>query len=120
MNTEEMYLTILNRMDSIEAGMTDLNAKMDRLETSLNDRMDKLKAGLDSRILKLEVDALMELFLVRREIFERNKSLEKEIGAHSSKADDSEFARDAEESENIIVLLKEIEKEFQELNKKFD
>lgn len=108
MNTEETYLTILNRMDSIEAGMTDLNAKM-----------DKLMAGLDSRILKLKVDALMELFLVRKEIYGRNEELEKKSGAHSSKADYSEYAREAEESKNLIVLLKEIEREYQELNEKF-
>ena len=64
MNTEEMFLTILNRMNSIEAGLTDLNVKMDKL---------------DDRISQLQYDAVLELFLVRTEIHTRNKSLEKEI-----------------------------------------
>lgn len=71
MNTEEMFLTMLNRMDSIEAGLTSLNgrmdkvdSRMDKLEVCLNAAMDKL----DSRILRLKADAIMELFLVRREI----------------------------------------------------
>ena len=72
MNTEEMFLIILNRMNSIETGLTDLNVKMDKL---------------DDRISKLQYDAVLELYLVRTEIYGRNKSLEKEIGAHSSKAD---------------------------------
>lgn len=64
MNTEEMFLTILNRMNSIEAGLTDLNVKM---------------AKLDDRISKLQYDAVLELYLVRTEIYGRNKSLEKEM-----------------------------------------
>lgn len=118
MNTDEMFLAILNRMDSIETDLTGLNGRMDRLETGLNGRMDKLKAGLDAKILKLEVDAIMELFLVRREIFERNKSLEKEIGAHNNKDDNSVIARDIEGSDKIYTCLKEIEKIYQELEEK--
>lgn len=64
MNTEEMFLTILNRMNSIEAGLADLNVKMDKL---------------DDRISELQYDAVLELYLVRTEIYRRNKSLEKEI-----------------------------------------
>lgn len=154
MNTEEMFLTISNRMDSIEAGLTDLNGRMDRLEdrlnggqdtldsrmnkletglnakmdklnsrhdkleTDLNDKMNELKGSLDSKILKLEVDALMELFLVRKEIHGRNKSLEKENGTYSSKNDNSEFAWKAEEYDKINTCLKAIEKIYQELKEK--
>lgn len=79
MNTEEMFPTILNRMDSIEAGLTGLNAKLDKL---------------DGRIDKLQLDVILELYLVRREIFGRNKLLEKEIDAHSNIAD--KLVRDIE------------------------
>ena len=103
MNTEEMFLTILNRMNSIEAGLTDLNVKMDKL---------------DDRISQLQYDAVLELFLVRTEIHTRNKSLEKEIGAHSSKADNSIFARDIEEYDKINTRLEVLERGYQELKEK--
>lgn len=103
MNTEEMFLTILNRMNSIEAGLTDLNVKMDKL---------------DDRMSKLQYDAVLELYLVRTEIYRRNKSLEKEIGAHSSKADNSIFERDIEGYDKINTRLKVLERGYQELKEK--
>ena len=103
MNTEEMFLTILNRMNSIEAGMTDLNAKMDKL---------------DGRISELRYDAVMELYLVRTEIHGRNKLLEKEIGTHSSKADNSIFAKDIEGYDKINLRLEVLERGYQELKEK--
>lgn len=114
MNIEEMFLTILNRMDSIEAGMTDLNAKLDKL----GGRMDKLKAGLNAKILKLEADAIMELFLVRREIYGRNKELEKEIGVHSSKDGNPVIAREIDACDIIYTCLKEIERIYHGLKEK--
>ena len=103
MNTEEMFLTILNRMNSIEAGLTDLNVKMDKL---------------DDRISELRYDAVLELYLVRTEIYGRNKSLEREIGAHIGKADNSIFTRDIEEYDKINTRLEVLERGYQELKEK--
>ena len=103
MNTEEMFLTILNRMNSIEASLTDLNAKMDKL---------------DGRISDLRYDAVMELYLVRTEIHGRNKLLEKEIGTQSSKADNSIFAKDIEGYDKINLRLEVLERGYQELKEK--
>ena len=54
MSNEEMFQTILNRMDSMETGFHGLNARMDQLETGLNNRMDKLETSLNERMDKLD------------------------------------------------------------------
>ena len=105
MNTEEMFPTILNRMDSIEAGLTGLNAKLDKL---------------DGRIDKLQLDVILELYLVRREIFGRNKLLEKEIDAHSNIAD--KLVRDIEkyDKKNDKINDRKYDKIGDKINTRFE
>lgn len=132
MNTEEMYLTILNRIDSIKADLTGLNCKMDRLETSLNgrqneidNRMNKLETGLnakmnklDDKIYNLQHDTHLELFLMGTEISVGNKSLEGEIIALSGKVDNFIYERKMKEYDKINNRLVAVEKIYQELKEK--
>lgn len=121
MNNEEMFLTILNRMDSMETGFNGLNARMDKLETSLNGRMDKLDSRmdkLDSRIDKLESNMNMEFYAVRKEMDVLNKTLKKEINALSSKVDKLMFAKDVEEYDKVNIRLEVLERGYQELKEK--
>lgn len=121
MSNEEMFQTILNRMDSMETGFNGLNARMDKLETGLNARMDKLDDRmdkLDGRIDKLESNMNMEFYAVRTEMDVMNKSLKKEISVLSSKVDRLMFVKDVEEYDKINVRLEALERGYQELKEK--
>ena len=107
MNNEEMFLTILNRMDSMETGFNGLSAKMDKLETDLNDRMDKLESNMN-----------MEFYAVRAEMDVLNKSLKKDIDVLSSKVDRLMFAKDVEGYDKINIRIEVLERGYQELKEK--
>ena len=96
MNNEEMLMTILNRMDSMENGFNGLNDRMDKLESNMN----------------------MEFYAVRTEMDVLNKSLKKEIGVLSGKVDRLMFTKDVEGYEKINTRLEVLEKGYQELKEK--
>ena len=83
MNNEEMFLTILNRMDSMETG---LNARID---------------NLDGRIDKLEDDMNLEFYAVREEMNMVYKLLKKEIAIQNNKVDRLMFIKDVEGYDRI-------------------
>ena len=118
MSNEEMFLTILNRMDSMETGFNGLNARMDQLETGLNGRMDKLEADLNGRMDKLESDMNMEFHAVRTEMDVLNKSLNKKIDVLSSKVDRLMITKDVEGYDQINIRLNVLERGYQELKEK--
>lgn len=107
MNTEEMFQTILNRMDSIEAGMTGLYDRMDELETTLYDRMNVLQ------------DLMIREFLaLRARIYGPKKSLQKNYEELSGKFDKRMYTKDAEWYDKINTRLEALEKVYQELKEK--
>ena len=83
MNNEEMFLTILNRMDSMETG---LNARID---------------NLDGRIDKLEDDMNLEFYAVREEMNMVYKLLKKEIAIQNNKVGRLMFIKDVEGYDRI-------------------
>ena len=111
MNNEEMFLTILDRMDK-------LDGRMDRLETGLNGRMDQLETGLNARMDKLEADMKLEFYAVRTEMEVVNKSLKNEIAVLNSKVDRLLYAKDVEGYDKINIRLEVLENGYQELRAK--
>ena len=114
MNNEEMLLTILNRMDSMETGlngrMDQLDSRMDQLETGLN--------GLNGRMDKLESDINMEFYAVRKEMDVLNKSLQEQIDVLGSKVDRLMFTKDVEGYDKIDARLTVLENGYRELKEK--
>ena len=76
MNNEEMFLTILNRMDSMETG---LNARIDKLEDDMN----------------------LEFYAVREEMNMVYKLLKKEIAIQNNKVGRLMFIKDVEGYDRI-------------------
>lgn len=118
MNNEEMSLTILNRMDSME---TSLNGRMDNLETGLiglNDRMDNVETGLtglNGRMDKLESDMNMEFYAVRKEMDEVYKFAKKQSDELNSKLDRLMFTKDVEGYEKMNIRIEVLERGYQKL-----
>lgn len=131
MNNEEMFMTILNRMDTMGNSFSKLEGKVDKLDgrmDKLEGRMDKLEGKvdkLDSRMDKLEdkVDNLefsmnLEFQAVRTEMEVVDKSLKKEIGILSSKVDRLLFTKDVEGYDELKVRVDVLEKGYRDLKEK--
>ena len=117
MKNEEMFMTILERMDTMGTGFSKLEGKVDKLD----DRMDKLDGRmdkLDGRIDNLESNMNMEFQAVRTEMEVVDKSLKKEISILSSKVDRLLFTKDVEGYEQLKVRVDVLEKGYQDLKEK--
>ena len=110
MKSEEMFMTILERMDKLDGRMDKLDSRMDKLDG----RMDQL----DDRIDNLESNMNMEFRAVRTEMEVVDKSLKKEIGILSSKVDRLLFTKDVEGYEQLKVRVDVLEKGYQDLKEK--
>ena len=106
MNNEEMFLTILNRMDNLESS---LNGRMDNLESSLNGRIDKLDSDID-----------LEFYAVRKEMDEMNKLIQKQINVLDSKVDRLMFTKDVEGYDKINIRFEVLERGYRELKAKIN
>ena len=96
MKSEEMFMTILERMDQLDGRMDQLDDRIDNLESNMN----------------------MEFRAVRTEMEVVDKSLKKEMGILSSKVDRLLFTKDVEGYEQLKVRVDVLEKGYQDLKEK--
>ena len=138
MNNEEMFMTILNRMDTMGTGFSKLDSRMDRLEgkvDKLDSRMDKLEGRMDrledkvdklegrmdkleDKVESLESNMNLEFQAVRTEMEVVDKSLKKEINILSIKVDRLLFTKDVEGYDELKVRVDVLEKGYQDLKEK--
>lgn len=103
MNNEEMFMTILNRMDTMGTGFSKLDSRMDRLE---------------GKVESLESNMNLEFQAVRTEMEVVDKSLKKEINILSIKVDRLLFTKDVEGYDELKVRVDVLEKGYQDLKEK--
>lgn len=128
MSNEQMFTTILERMDTMETGLI---AKMDKLDDKVNKLDDKVSKlddkvnKLDDKVNKLDhkVDQLessmnMEFWAVRTEMEFVHKSLMKEIDMVNDKVDRFWVTKDVEGHDELKVRVDVLEKGYQELKEK--
>lgn len=145
MNNEEMFMTILNRMDTMGTSFSKLDSRMDRLEgkvDKLDSRMDKLEGRMDrledkvdnlegkvdklegrmdkleDKVESLESNMNLEFQAVRTEMEVVDKSLKKEINILSIKVDRLLFTKDVEGYDELKVRVDVLEKGYQDLKEK--
>lgn len=117
MNNEEMFMTILNRMDTMGNSFSKLEGKVDKLDG----RMDKLESRmvkLEDKVDNLEFSMNLEFQAVRTEMEVVDKSLKKEIGILSSKVDRLLFTKDVEGYDELKVRVDVLEKGYRDLKEK--
>ncbi len=135
MTNEEMFTAIIERMDSmesglsgltdkVESGLTGLSGRMDKVEsglTGLSGRMDKVESGLTGlteRIDKLESNMDMEFRAVRIEMDVVNKSLKEDISILNDKVDRLMYTKDVDGYEKMKIQVNLLTKGYQELKEK--
>ena len=138
MSNEQMFTTILERMDTMETGFNSLNTKMDKLDDKVNklddkvsklddkvnkldDKVNKLDdkvSKLDHKVDQLESSMNMEFWAVRTEMEFVHKSLMKEIDMVNDKVDRFWVTKDVEGHDELKVRVDVLEKGYQELKEK--
>ena len=124
MSNEQMFTTILERMDTMETGFNSLNTKMDKLDDKVNkldDKVNKLDDKvnrLDHKVDQLESSMNMEFWAVRTEMEFVHKSLMKDIDMVNDKVDRFWVTKDVEGHDELKVRVDVLEKGYQELKEK--
>ena len=147
MNNEEMFMAILNRMDSMETGLNDrmdnletslngrmdkLDSRIDKLETGLNDRMDKLEGRMDKletglngmmdkledKMNKLKSDMDLEFYGVKAEVNVAYKSSKEQFEVLNNKFDNFMYTKDVAGYDKINIRFEVLERAYQELKEK--
>ena len=117
MNNEEMFMTILDRMDTMESKLDTLGGKVDHLEDKV-DHLEEKVDHLEDKVDNLESNMNMEFQAVRTEMEFVHNSLKQEIDMVNGKVDRLIIARDVEEYDQIKVRVDVLEKGYLELKEK--
>ena len=117
MNNEEMFMTILDRMDTMESKLDTLGGKVDHLEGKV-DHLEEKVDHLEDKVDNLESNMNMEFQAVRTEMEFVHNSLKQEIDMVNGKVDRLIIARDVEEYDQIKVRVDVLEKGYLELKEK--
>ena len=107
MTNEEMFTAIIERMDSMESGLSGLT---DKVESGLS--------GLSERIDKLQSDMNMEFWAVRTEMNGVNESLKKDISILNDKVDRLMYTKDVDGYEKMKMQVDLLAQGYQELKEK--
>ncbi len=121
MTNEEMFTAIIERMDSMESGLSGLTDKVESGLSGLSERIDKVESGLTGlgeRIDKLQSDMNMEFWAVRTEMNGVNESLKKDISILNDKVDRLMYTKDVDGYEKMKMQVDLLAQGYQELKEK--
>lgn len=107
MTNEEMFTAIIERMDSMESGLTGLGERIDRVEFGLSERIDKLHSDMN-----------MEFWAVRTEMNGVNESLKRDISILNDKVDRLMYTKDVDGYEKMKIQVDVLTQGYQELKEK--